>query len=150
MAVFLFKKMDKIRKIPTEREMIDQLRRGAVALPPLSFRYLEDQPDIGNRRFDALVEASWEKRIIKFVVECKSLSRLKAFQDRLNLLKNHPFLTTIGPYCSLPFLSDRQLQWPSPVQVHTRLPLMFIINEHSLRVNNMFTNFSCSFLVNIV
>jgi hypothetical protein len=81
-AIFLFKKMNEFRKIPTEREMIDQLRRGEVALPPLSFRYLEDQPEAGgNRRFDALIEASWENRIARFAVECKSLSTPKAFQE---------------------------------------------------------------------
>jgi hypothetical protein len=110
MAIFLFKKMDKIRKIPTEREMIDQLRRGAIALPPLSFRYLEDQPEVGNRRFDALIEASWGKRIIKFVVECKSLSTPKAFQGGLNLLKTSFFPNNYKPLLFLPFLSDRQLQ----------------------------------------
>lgn len=91
--------------------MIDQLRRGEVVLPPLSFRYLEDQPEIGeNRRFDALVEASWGNSIVKFAVECKSLSTPKAFQDGLNLLKTSSFPRGYRPLLFRPFLNERQLQ----------------------------------------
>ena len=35
--------MDKNRKIPTEKEMIDLLQSGKVALPPLSLRVLMDR-----------------------------------------------------------------------------------------------------------
>ncbi|MFZ5451595.1 MAG: hypothetical protein ACOZF2_06965 [Thermodesulfobacteriota bacterium] len=91
--------------------MIAQLRGGEVELPPLFFRYLEDQPDIGgDRRFDALVEASWGNSIVKFVVECKSLSTPKAFQDGLNLLKTSSFPKDYRPLLFLPFLGERQLQ----------------------------------------
>jgi hypothetical protein len=103
--------MNQIRKMPTEREMIGQLRRGEVELRPLSFRYLEDQPEIGElRRFDAVIEASWGNSIVKFVVECKSLSTPKAFQDGLNLLKTSYLPQDYRPLLFLPFLSDRQLQ----------------------------------------
>lgn len=91
--------------------MIDQLRRGELVLPPLSFRYLEDQIEIGeNRLFDALVEASWGKNKARFAVECKSLSTPKAFQDALNLLKTSSFPKGCNPLLFLPFLSERQLQ----------------------------------------
>lgn len=97
--------------MPTEKEMIAQLRRGEVKLPPLIFRYLEDQPDISeNRRFDALVEASWGNSKIKFLVECKSLSTPKAFQDGLNLLKTSSFPKNYRPLLFLPYFSERQLQ----------------------------------------
>jgi len=96
--------MNQFRKIPTEREMIDQLKRGEVALPPLSFRYLEDQPEaLGNLRFDAMVEASWGNSIARFAVECKSLSTPKAFQDWLNLLKTSSFPKGYRPLLFLPF-----------------------------------------------
>lgn len=90
--------------------MIDQLRRGEVELPPLSFRYLEDRPEVGNLRFDALIEASWGNSIVKFAVECKSLSTPKAFQNGINLLKTSSFPKDYRPLLFLPFLSDRQLQ----------------------------------------
>lgn len=103
--------MERIRKIPIEREMIEQLRRGTVSLPPLSFRFLESAPEAGgNLRFDALVEASWRESIARFAVECKSLSTPKAFQDGLNLLKTSSLPKGYRPLLFLPFLSERQLQ----------------------------------------
>jgi len=103
--------METIRKIPTEREMIEQLRRGKVSLPPLSFRFLEGKPEArGNLRFDALVEASWRDSIAKFAVECKSLSTPKTFRNGLNLLKTSSLPKGYWPLLFLPFLSERQLQ----------------------------------------
>jgi hypothetical protein len=110
-TIFLNKKMEINRKIPTEREMIEQLRRGKVSLSPLSFRLLESAPVAGgNLRFDALVETSWRKSIAKFAVECKSLSTPKAFQDGLNRLKISSLPKGYLPLLFLPFLSQRQLQ----------------------------------------
>ena len=38
--------------MPTEKEMLDQLRQGKVYLPPLTFSFLDDQLDVGeNTRF---------------------------------------------------------------------------------------------------
>ncbi len=103
--------MKRIRKIPTEREMIEQLQMGRVSLPPLSFRLLKGRPQAeGNLRFDALVEASWGEIIAKFAVECKSLSTPKAFQDGLNLLKTSSLPKGCRPLLFVPFLSERQLQ----------------------------------------
>jgi hypothetical protein len=107
----LSKKMEKIRKMPTEKEMLTELRNGKISLPPLSFRFLEGDPEArGNLRFDALVEVSWRKSIAKFAVECKSLSTPKAFQDGLNLLKTSSLPKGYSPLLFLPFLSERQLQ----------------------------------------
>jgi hypothetical protein len=110
-AIFLNRKMEKIRKTPTEKEMIEQLRKGGVSLPPLSFRFLEGEPVAGgNLHFDALVEASWRESIAKFAVECKSHSTPKAFQDGLNLLKTSSLPEGYWPLLFLPFLSEQQLQ----------------------------------------
>ena len=76
--------MDNIRKIPTGKEMIEQLRRGKVSLPPLSIRLLEEKP----KALDAYVEASWRKNTARFAIECKSISTPRAFQDGLNLLRS--------------------------------------------------------------
>ena len=102
--------MDKLRKMPTQKEMIEQLRSGKVLLPPLSFRFLKDELEMPrNLRFDLLVEASWRGSTAKFAVECKSLSTPKAFKDGLNLLKTESFPRGCWPLLFLPFLSERQL-----------------------------------------
>ena len=103
--------MEKNRKIPTEREMIEQLRLGKVSLPPLSFRLLKSEPQAwSDSRFDALVEASWGERIAKFAIECKSRSTPKAFQDGLNRLKTSLLPKSYLPLLFLPFLNEPQLQ----------------------------------------
>ena len=106
----MIKKMENIRKIPTQTDMIDQLRKGRVVLPPLAFRFVEDQPgEGGNRRFDVAVEASWQGKIARFAVECKALSTPKAFRDGLNMLKSSPLPKGWRAMLLLPFLSERQL-----------------------------------------
>ena len=107
----MIKKMERIRKMPTEREMIEQLRSGKVSLPPLSLRFLEEDLEAGGSlRFDAVVEISWRKSMEKFAVECKARSTPKAFQDGLNMLKTSSLPKDYRPLLLLPFLSERQLQ----------------------------------------
>jgi len=94
----------------TKKEMLDQLRKGKVALPPLSFRFLKGRMEVdGNRRLDALVKASWREGTAKFAVECKPISTPKAFQDGMNLLKILPLPKGYRPLLFLPFLNESQL-----------------------------------------
>ena len=110
-AIFLNRKMNKNRKISTEREMIEQFRLGKVSLPPLSFRLLKGEPKAGrDSGFNAMVEASWGERIAKFAVECKSRSTPKAFQDGINRLKTSLLPKSYLPLLFLPFLNEPQLQ----------------------------------------
>ena len=91
--------------------MIEQLRRGKVSLPPLSFRFLEGKPKAGrNRPFDAYVEASWRKSTARFAIGCKSISTPRAFRDGLNLLKSATLPKGYLPMLIMPFLSELQLQ----------------------------------------
>ena len=103
--------MKKIRKMPTERKMIEQLRMGKVSLPPLSFRLLEAETKVDeNSGLDALVEASWGECIATFAVECKSLSTPKVFQSGLNVLKTSSLPRACLPLLFVPFLNEGQLQ----------------------------------------
>jgi len=103
--------MEANRKMPTEKDMIEQLRTGKVSLPPLTFRFLRDGlQGVGKLRFDAAIEASWGKRRAKFAVECKSLSTPKAFQAGLNILKTSSLSKGWSPLLFVPFLSARQLE----------------------------------------
>lgn len=95
----------------TEKEMIEQLQRGKISLPPLSLRILEGCPDAdGNCRLDACVEGSWQNSTARFAVECKSISTPKAFKDALNLLKSSPLPKGCHPMLIMPFLNERHLQ----------------------------------------
>ncbi|MFV2082575.1 MAG: type IV toxin-antitoxin system AbiEi family antitoxin [bacterium] len=97
--------------MPTEKEIIEQLQRGEVALPPLSFRFLgSDVETDGNSRLDALVEISWRGSVVKFAIECKALSTPKAFQNAVNMLKSLKLPKDYRPMLLVPFLTERQLQ----------------------------------------
>ena len=103
--------MEKIRKIPTEREMIEQLRRGKLFLPPLTFRFLESELKVsGKRRLDALIETSWCGNTARFAVECRALWTPKAFENGFNLLKSLSLPKDYQPMLFLPFLSENQLK----------------------------------------
>jgi len=91
--------------------MIEQLQRGEVALPPLSFRFLgSDVETGGNSRLDALVEISWRGSKAKLAIECKALSTPKAFQNAVSMLKSLKLPKDYRPMLLMPFLSERQLQ----------------------------------------
>ena len=95
-----------IRKVPTGKEMIEHLRRGKVSLPPLSIRFLEEQP----KALDAYVEASCRKNTARFAIECMSISTPRAFRDGLNLLRSMSLPKGYRPMLVMPFFSDLQLQ----------------------------------------
>ncbi len=98
------------RKIPTKEEMIEQLWRDGMFMPPLSFRFLEREPMVGkNRRLDALIEASWKGKVAKFVVECRPLWTPMAFQNGIIMLKSLTLPKDYQPMLFLPFLSEDQL-----------------------------------------
>jgi hypothetical protein len=97
--------------MPTEKEMLDQLRQGKVQLPPLTFSFLDDQLNVGeDKRIDAYIEAKWKRKSARFAVECKALSTPKFFQNSINFLKSLPLPQNFFPMLFMPFLSERQLK----------------------------------------
>ncbi len=88
--------------MPTEKEMLDQLRQGKVQLPPLTFSFSDDQLDVGgDKRIDAYIEAKWKRKSARFAIECKALSTPKFFQNSINYLKSLPL-----PKNSFPALAE--------------------------------------------
>lgn len=97
--------------MPTEIEMMDQLQNGKFQVPPLSLRLIQDQPIINeNRFFDALVEMSWVGKTARFIVELKSISTPKVFQNAINFLKSSPLPQGCLPLLIVPFFSEQQLK----------------------------------------
>jgi hypothetical protein len=105
--------------MPTEKEMLAQLRQGKVQLPPLSIRLLDDQLNVGeDKRFDAYIEAKWKRKSARFAVECKALSTPKFFQNSINYLKSLTFPKNVFPLLIMPFLSERQLKELERVEIN--------------------------------
>ncbi|WP_319522898.1 hypothetical protein [uncultured Desulfosarcina sp.] len=96
--------------MPTEKEMIDQLRQGRIQLPPLTIRFLGSQLNgREDKRIDAFIEAEWKRKSTGFVVECKALSTPKFFQDSINFLKSLSLPKNVFPMLFMPFLGEQQL-----------------------------------------
>jgi hypothetical protein len=103
--------MKGLRKMPTEKEIIEQIERGMLTFPPLSICLLQVQPVIKEKiRADALIEVSWREKKAKFAVEFKAISTPKAFQSALNQLKFLSPQQNVGLMLITPFLNDKQLQ----------------------------------------
>lgn len=96
--------------MPTEKEIIEQLRRGKISFPPLSFKVLKSPQKPETQKFDVLLEASWLKKKVTFAMKCKSLSTPRVFQDGVNLLKTLSLPKGYQPLLCFPFLNDQQLQ----------------------------------------
>jgi hypothetical protein len=110
-AIFLFRNMKNIENQPTQSMMVELLKRGKIALPPLTFRFLGSAPEIdGQRRPGALLEGRWDKAKAKFAVELKSLSTPKAFREAMALLKTSVLPKDRWPMLIMPFLGEEQLR----------------------------------------
>ncbi len=97
--------------MPTKQEIIEELKKGRILFPPLSFRFLQLADARGKYiNFDALVEASWQKWTARFAVEIKANWTPKAFQSAINSLKASSLPRGYQPMLIMPFLSEQQLQ----------------------------------------
>jgi hypothetical protein len=103
--------MTSIKNIITGSTILTTLKQGRVALPPLSFKFIESEPIFdGKYRFDALIEGAWNGSSIMFVAEIKAHSTPKAFMEGIALLKAAPLPKNRYPLLITPFLSEQQLQ----------------------------------------
>jgi len=92
----------------TEKEMIEKIAEGNLALPPLTIRLLKNKPASENNLFN-IIEVEWQGKNTKFAVELKAISTPKAFQTALNQLKLMSLPKGYGLMLVMPFLNDNQL-----------------------------------------
>jgi hypothetical protein len=97
--------------MPTEKEILDQLRQGKVQLPPLTIRFLDDQLNIGqDKHIDAYIEVKWKRRSARYAADCRALSTPKFFQNSINYLKSLPLPKNVFQMLIMPFLNEQQLK----------------------------------------
>jgi hypothetical protein len=95
----------------TEKEIIEQLKKGEITLPPLIFRFVESDPCIaGKRVFDAVVDLTWQNQSVRFAVECKAASTPRIFRNALNQFKLTRLPEGTHPLLVLPYLNESQLR----------------------------------------
>lgn len=109
-AIFLFKKTQDFRKMPTEKQIIEQITKGNLALPPLKIRLLKNKSASEDNLFTtSVIEVDWQGKKTKFAVTLKSISTPKAFQAAINHLKLMSPPGDYGLMLIMPFLNDDQL-----------------------------------------
>jgi hypothetical protein len=103
--------MESNKKQITKSAILDELRRGRVSLPPLSFRLVKSGPVFGGTyRLDALIEGRWGDSSAIFAAEIKAISTPKAFSEGVAMLKAADLPKNRSPLLITPFLSEKQLQ----------------------------------------
>ena len=96
--------------MPTEKQIIERIAEGNLALPPLTIRLLKNKPAPEDNLFtDIVIEVEWQMKKTKFAVALKSISTPKAFQASLNQLKMMSPPKNYGLMLIMPFLNDDQL-----------------------------------------
>jgi hypothetical protein len=107
--------MDKIKKILTQADMINRLRKGEISISPLTLHFLNSDAgaasdDVRTYGFDTGIVVSWKGKTAKFAVKCKALSTPKAFNDGLNFLTSSSLPGNWRPMLCAPFLNEEQLK----------------------------------------
>lgn len=96
--------------MPTERQIIERIAEGNLALPPLKIRLLKNKSASEDNLFNtSVIEVDWQGKKTKFAVTLKSISTPKAFQAALNQLKLMSPPVEYGLMVIMPFLNDDQL-----------------------------------------
>jgi hypothetical protein len=109
-VVFLFKKIRYNKKMVTEADIMDRLKRGELSLPPLSLKIID--VELGKNAcnpVNAMLQASWGDKRYKFVLEVKSIGTPKIMQNACNqsrLLARPP---ETYPMVVVPYLSPKQI-----------------------------------------
>ena len=99
------------KKPPTEKEFLQLLGKGEIEFPPLTFRTVKELSSANDvKGFDAFIEATWEKKMVEFAVEYKTVSTPKAFQFTLYWMKVASQREGLQPLLIVPFLSESQLE----------------------------------------
>jgi hypothetical protein len=119
-AIFLFKKIAIIRKyvrhlapgaamtrlpLPTEAELVNRLRRGEVAFPPLSLAWEVSR----TKGTDGVLSVKWRKKTFRFAAECRRAVSPKAVAEAINAIRERAQAAKLSPLVVLPYLDDPTL-----------------------------------------
>ncbi len=102
--------MIKNKKQPSKTAMLDMIRRGGIAFPPLTFRLLEAAPPAAAPNgIDAIIEGAWDAAKARFAVAAMALSTPKAFFTAISVLKASRLPDGCRPMVMMPFLAGDHL-----------------------------------------
>jgi hypothetical protein len=97
------------QEIKTESEMLAQLKAGSICLSPVTLTMREISARLGNSRYDAVVDATWDDDEAAFAIECKRLGTPKEFANAVLQIQSWNLPDGMFPMLLLPYLKPEQL-----------------------------------------
>lgn len=94
----------------SETEIIEYIRAGKLALPPLCFSVQSAQVRPSDIQPDVLLDTTWQGKTYSFVGEVKRYSSDKSVNDAAERARLYAQTLKINPLVIVPWLSNEQLQ----------------------------------------
>jgi hypothetical protein len=97
------------QEIKTESEMLAQLKASPISLSPVTLTMREISAQLGDTRYDAIVDAAWDDDEAAFAIECKRLGTPKEFAGAVLQIQSWNLPGGMFPMLLLPYLKPEQL-----------------------------------------
>ena len=97
------------QEIKAESEMLAQLNASPISLAPVRLAIREISAQLGDERYDAIVDATWDGDEAAFALECKRLGTPKEFANAVLQIQSWNLPKGTYPLLLLPFLKPEQL-----------------------------------------
>ena len=97
------------QEITTKFEMLDLLNAGEICLSPVTLAMREISAQMGDTRYDAIVDAAWDDGKAAFAIECKRLGTPKEFAGAILQIQSWKLPKGMFPMLLLPYLKPEQL-----------------------------------------
>jgi len=97
------------QEIKTESEMLAQLKASPISLSPVTLTMREISARLGDSRYDAIVDATWDDDEAAFAIECKRLGTPKEFANAVLQIQSWNLPDGMFPMLLQPYLKPEQL-----------------------------------------
>ena len=97
------------QEIKIESEMLAQLNASPISLSPVTLTMREISARLGDKQYDAIVDATWDDDEAAFAIECKRLGTPKEFANAVLQIQSWNLPDVMFPLLLLPYLKPEQL-----------------------------------------
>ena len=97
------------QEIKTESEMLAQLNASPISLSPVTLTMREISARLGDKQYDAIVDATWDNDEAAFAIECKRLGTPKEFANAVLQIQSWNLPDGMFPMLLLSYLKPEQL-----------------------------------------
>lgn len=97
------------QEITSESEMLAQLKASPTCLSPVTLTMREIVARLGDERYDAIVDGTWDDAKATFAIECKRIGTPKEFAGAVLQIQSWNLPDGTYPMLLLPYLKPEQL-----------------------------------------